>query len=87
MNIIKESKKHLAENNMEYCEHLQFASGHGLRCIKAGLLLIIHSIIPAFFPKAGSKLVNVLNKSFTDHNEWLQLKHKMEVFKSIYSSK
>jgi hypothetical protein len=86
MNIIKESKKHLAENNMGYCKHLQFASGHGLRCIKAGLLLILHSIIPALYPRTGSKLVNVLNKSFTNHNEWLELKHKMEIFKNIYKS-
>ena len=84
--VIKKSVKHLKENNMGYWEHLRFASSHGIRCIKAGLLLILHSIIPAFFPKAGSILVNQLNKDFTEHNDWLELKNRMEVFKNIYKS-
>jgi len=71
---------------MTYVEHLKFAFFHGLRCLKAGVLLIIHSIIPALFPKTGSKLVNKLNKDFTEHNDWLELKAKMEAFKNIYKS-
>lgn len=65
--LVQKSLDHLKENKMTYIEHLLFASGHGIRCIAAGLLLIIHSIIPAVFPKVGSKLVFKLNKSFTDH--------------------
>ena len=84
--VFKKSVEHLKENNMGYWEHLLFASGHGIRCIKAGILLIIHSIIPAFFPKTGSILVNKLNKSFTDHNDWLDLKNRMEKFQNIYKS-
>lgn len=68
---------------MTYVEHLKFALFYGLICLKAGVLLIIHSIIPALFPKAGSTLVNNLNKDFTEHNDWLELKAKMEVFKNI----
>jgi len=84
--FIKKSVEHLKRNNMGYCRHLKFASFHGLRCIKAGLLLIVHSIIPAFFPTTGSLLVNKLNKDFTEHNDWLILKSKMEAFKNIYKS-
>jgi len=84
--IIKKSVEHLDQNNMGYWEHLRFAASHGIRCIKAGVLLILHSIIPAFFPKTGSILVNQLNKDFTDHNDWLELKNKMETFKNIYKS-
>ena len=47
-------------------------------CIKAGLLLIIHAIIPALYPKTGSILVNLLNKSFTDHNDYLKLKKRLD---------
>lgn len=79
--IIKKSVEHLENNNMRYWEHLKFASIHGVRCIKAGILLILHSIIPAFFPKTGSILVSELNKDFTEHNDWLELKAKMEEFK------
>jgi len=81
--FIKKSVDHLNDNNMGYWEHLRFASTHGVRCIKAGVLLILHSIIPALFPKTGSILVNKLNKDFTEHNEWLELKSQMEKFDSI----
>ena len=86
MSIIKESKKHLDENKMSYCSHFVFACGYGLRCIKSGLLLILHAIVPGLFPRTGIKLVNILNKVFTKDNEWLQLKDKMERFKNIYYS-
>jgi hypothetical protein len=69
--IIKKSVEHLNENQMTYWQHFWFACNHGLRCIKAGLLLICHSIIPAFFAKTGSELVNRLNQSFVTHNEYL----------------
>ena len=86
MNIIRESKKHLDENNMNYCSHFVFACGYGVRCIKSGLLLIVHGIVPGLFSRTGIKLVNILNKVFTKDNEWLQLKDRMERFKNIYYS-
>ena len=70
--MIKKSIKHLKDNNMSYYEHIKFAGKHGLSCVKAGIFLIIHGLIPALFPRAGSKLVNKLNKNFTEHNEILQ---------------
>lgn len=73
---------------MCYCTHFKFAFGHGIRCIKAGVLLIIHSLIPALFPKTGSHLVNRLNESFTEHNDLLKLKQDMQRFRDIiYDSK
>ena len=81
--FIKKSVEHLNDNNMGYWEHLKFASTHGARCIKAGVLLILHSIIPALFPRTGSILVNKLNKDFTEHNEWLELKSQMEKFDNM----
>lgn len=67
--VIEKSRQHLKNNNMGYCEHFRFAAGHGLRCIKAGLLLLCHSFIPAFFARTGSKLVRNLSKDFTEHDE------------------
>ena len=85
--LIKKSKEHLKDNNMGYWEHLKFASGHGARCIKAGFLLILHSLVPALFPKTGSVLVNELNKSFTEHNDYLHLKTRVEAFsRMVYTS-
>lgn len=85
--VIKNSVDHLKNNNMGYWEHMRFASGHGFGCIKAGFLLIIHSIVPAWFPRTGSILVNKLNQSFTEHNDYLHLKNRVEAFsKMIYHS-
>jgi len=81
--LIKNSKDHLKQNNMGYFQHLKFAASHGIRCIKAGLLLIIHSVIPALFPKTGSILVNQLNKDFTEHNDYLNLKRRVDAFSSM----
>ena len=86
MSIIKESKKHLDENNMNYCSHFVFACGYGVRCIKSGLLLIVHGIVPGLFPRTGVKLVNMLNKVFTNQNEWLQIKDRINRFRNIYRS-
>ena len=81
--IIKKSVEHLDQNNMGYWEHLRFAASHGIRCIKAGVLLILHSIIPALFPRTGSILVNKLNKDFTEHNDYLTLKKRVEAFSEM----
>jgi len=70
--MIKKSLQHLKENNMSYTGHFMFAFVHGLGCIKAGTFLIIHAIVPCFFPMAGSKLVFRLNKSFTDHKNFVE---------------
>ena len=66
--FIKESKKHLQENKMNYWQHFCFAASHGFCCIKAGIFLLVHSLVPALFQRAGSIIVRRLNKSFTDHN-------------------
>lgn len=65
--MIKQSLEHLKDNKMTYWQHFLFAFGHGIGCLKAGLCLICHAIIPAVFPTTGSLLVEELNKSFTDH--------------------
>jgi len=81
--MFKKSKQHLRENDMTYWEHFRFASSYGIKCIKAGCLLILHSIIPAYFSKAGATITNLLNKVFTDQNEYLHLKNRVEAFKKI----
>lgn len=64
MNLQKLWTDHLKENNMTYKEHLVFALFYGLCCLLAGTYLIVHSILPCFFPTAGSDLVTKLSKRF-----------------------
>lgn len=65
-------KQHLSENNMSYCSHFVFAFGHGIKCIRAGFYLVIHSILPCFFAHAGSKLVRKMEKVFTEREDELK---------------
>lgn len=81
--MFKKSKLHLAENDMTYWEHFRFASSYGIGCIFHGILLILHSLIPAYFSTTGAELTNKLNKVFTEQNEYLLLKHRVEAFKKI----
>lgn len=64
--LVKKSLNHLHKNQMSYCEHFLFAFGYGWQCIKAGLYLIVHSIFPCFFERAGTILVHKLEKVFLE---------------------
>lgn len=64
----KKWTNHLKENNMTYIEHMIFALFYGICCLLAGLYLIIHSVLPCFFPTAGSDLVTKLSKRFKKQN-------------------
>jgi hypothetical protein len=72
MNFSQRWTNHLKSNNMTYREHCRFAVIHGLLCLEAGLLLIIHGLLPCFFEKAGSSLVMKLNKSFNTHRRQIK---------------
>lgn len=67
MNLINKAINHLRENRMTYREHLVFAVGHGFLCCVAGVMLIIHGLIPCFFERTGSNLVRKLKISFDKH--------------------
>lgn len=66
MNLYKKWIQHLQENNMSYTEHFIFAIFYGSICLLAGCCLIIHSILPCFFPTAGRNLVSKLSKIFNN---------------------
>ena len=52
--VIKESKKHLTNNDMTYWEHFIFAFMFMIGCLKMTLALIVHMIIPGFFSTYSS---------------------------------
>jgi hypothetical protein len=64
--LVKKAKNHLRHNSMSYSEHFAFAFGYGLVCTKAGMLLCVHSILPCFFERAGSRLVHKLERIFVE---------------------
>lgn len=68
MNLYQKWIQHLKKNNMTYIEHFIFALFYGLCCLLAGVLLIIHSVLPCFFPTAGGDLVTKLSKRFKKQN-------------------
>ncbi len=48
---------HPAEKNMTYYQHLKRAWFFGWNLIKAGGALIIHGIVPKYFPDTGSNTI------------------------------
>ena len=64
MSLSRKWTQHLKENHMTYVEHLIFALFYGYLCLLAGLLLIIHSVLPCFFPTTGSDLISKLSERF-----------------------
>lgn len=67
MTLIERARGHLRRNRQTYVQHLLFAGGHGVRCLRAGWYLLIHAIAPCFFERAGSTLVRAMEKDFTEH--------------------
>lgn len=62
--LVKKAQNHLDRNNMTYCGHMKFALNRGIICLKAGIMLCVHSFLPCFFENIGSKLVKYLKLSF-----------------------
>ena len=67
--MIQRSRDHLRRNRMTYTGHMRFASLHGALCIRAGLMLLIHSVVPCWYERAGSEHVRRLLESFDRHEE------------------
>lgn len=67
MSLYQRAVEHLRENKMTYREHFRFAGGHGLRCLKAAGYLVVHAIAPCWFRRAGSQLVERMERDFDDH--------------------
>ena len=65
--MITRSRDHLRRNGMTYPSHMRFAASHGALCLRAGIMLMIHSLAPCWFERAGSNLVRRLQKSFDRH--------------------
>lgn len=66
---VRKTIDHLRHNNMTYISHFKFAFLHGLRCLKASGLLLVHSIFPCWFRSAGGRLVRRMSKDFSEHEE------------------
>lgn len=69
MNLYHKWFEHLKENRMTYREHFVFAVSHGILCLYAGIMLMIHGLLPCFYQHAGSELVHKLDKVFTDREK------------------
>lgn len=67
MTLYIRGRNHLLRNNMTYRQHFAFAAGHGFRCLRAAALLLIHSLLPCFFERAGSRLVERMSRDFVEH--------------------
>lgn len=65
--MIQRSRDHLRRNRMTYTGHMRFAAWHGAFCIRAGVMLLVHSVLPCWYERAGSEHVRRLKESFDRH--------------------
>lgn len=63
--MISRSRDHLRRNRMTYLGHMRFASFHGASCIRAGIMLLVHAVVPGVWETAGGRLLGRLQQSFT----------------------
>jgi hypothetical protein len=76
--------KHLKDSEESYLSHCRWAVGAGFVMIWAGILSIIHGLIPAWFPFKSAKTIidlyykrlhNHKNKSYRDYITYVSNKH------------
>ena len=53
--------KHPEEQSMTYFEHLKHAFYYGIQAFGCSLAFFVHGIVPCFFEKTGSTMVEYLN--------------------------
>ncbi len=58
--MFQESKTHLSSVKESYFEHMFVAFRYGFSCIVAGVMALIHGLIPACFQEAASRKVQRL---------------------------
>ena len=63
--MFRRSRDHLRRNRMTYIGHMRFASWHGAACIRAGIMLLVHAVVPGVWETAGGRLLGRLLKDFT----------------------
>ena len=58
--MIRRSKQHLHEAGESYWHHLRFAFRYAASCMVAGLMALMHGMIPALFTTSASRKVQQL---------------------------
>ena len=66
--IINNSKLHLEENNVSYCEHLKRSLYYSSEFFFGTYKAFIHSIIPAFYTHSTSDIINNINSDLKKNN-------------------
>ena len=66
MNFFLKSKKHCDDANETYFQHMFVALKISFKLLKASLMALIHSIIPALFEKGASNKIITLYKYLQD---------------------
>jgi hypothetical protein len=58
--MIKSSRKHLQEAREDYFHHQHFALRYSLTCFHAGIMALIHGLVPAWFERSASQKITEL---------------------------
>lgn len=64
--------EHPASVNMNYFQHFMRGISLAFQTGVATCVLVVHSFVPKFFPKAGSSIIASLHKEIEEFNKKLQ---------------
>lgn len=68
MDLIAESRKHLALASENYWQHLRFAASVGAMLIAAGLACLLHAIVPGICRDTASRTIASLHELLCDRS-------------------
>ena len=57
--------EHISLRNTTYCDHFLVATSMGVKMIRGGLALVIHSVFPNCFESTGSDIIKKLSNEIT----------------------
>lgn len=69
--------QHLNEVDESYLEHFSFAFSVGIIAIIAGLLSIVHALIPSFFTKSAGDAINYLSNVIEGRRKAMEKKPEL----------
>jgi hypothetical protein len=61
--------KHLQDIKLTYCEHARRSAGIGIMLISAGVLAMVHALLPDLFVDSSSRLIRKLNNKIENSPE------------------
>jgi hypothetical protein len=83
MKKINSIKEHLIDADESYFEHFSFAFTNGIKLLAIAFALIIHSILPCFFPVTASRNIKIMDAKFDHRVEQRNIRKSKKIINKL----